>query len=158
METGKTASSLGIGGNDPRTIAAWVLTRSFNNGGIFDVGNRSNGQDFCLRTLTTDNLWRIQYWGGAFDQDFTYPTLNEWVHFGLIHDGTDTKLYADGLLIVDVPRTLDTPDTNPFQIGVYGWQNDFFDGLIDDVQVYNRALSDAEVAGMVGLTQPFDRP
>ena len=158
VETGKTASSLGIGGNDPRTVAAWVLTRSFNNGGIFDVGARSGAQDFCLRTLTTDNQWRIQYWGGANDHDFTYPTLNEWVHFGLIHDGTNTKLYADGFLIVDVPRTLNTPDTNPFQIGVYGWQNNFFNGLIDDVQVYNRALSDAEVAGMVGLTQPFDRP
>ena len=62
------------------------------------------------------------------------------------------------MLIVDWEKTINTPDTNPFQSGVYGWRNDFFDGLIDDVQVYNRALSDAEVAGVVGLTQPFDKP
>jgi hypothetical protein len=158
VETGKSASSLGIGGNDPRTVAAWVMTRSFNNGGIFDVGTRSGGQDFSLRTLTSNNRWRIQYWGGANDFDFSYPTLDEWVHFALIHDGTNTKVYADGLLIVDVPRTLNTTDANPFQIGAYGWPDAFFNGLIDDVHVYNRALSDAEVAGMVGLTVPFDRP
>ena len=59
---------------------------------------------------------------------------------------------ANGWLIVDVPRTLNTADSNPFQIGAYGRQNDFFDGLIDDVQVYNHALSDAEVAEMAGRT------
>jgi len=51
---------------------------------------------------------------------------------------------------VDWKKTISTPDTNPFQIGVYGWRNDY----IDDMQVYDHALSDAEVAGMVGIAQP----
>ena len=59
---------------------------------------------------------------------------------------------------MDWKKTINTPDTNPFQIGVYGWRNDFFDRPIDDVQVYNRAFSDSEVAGMIGLTEPFDGP
>jgi len=62
------------------------------------------------------------------------------------------------VLIVVWEKTLITPDTHPFQSGVYGWRNDFFDGLIDDIQVYNRAVLDAEVTGVVGLTQPFDKP
>ncbi len=56
---------------------------------------------------------------------------------------------------MDWKKTINTPETNPSQLGVYGWRNDLFDGLIDDMHVYNRALSDAEVAGMVGLAQPF---
>ena len=51
-----------------------------------------------------------------------------------------------------------TPIPSRLQIGAHGWQNNFFDGRIDDVQVYKRVLSDAEVAGMVGLNGPFDKP
>ena len=116
VSTGKTASDLGISGNAPRTVSVWVYTRGFANGGIYDVGARTTGQDFCLRTLdSTQNRWRIQYWGG--DLDFSYNTANEWVHFTHVHDGTYTKIYANGVLIVDWEKTIDTTDTNPFQIG-----------------------------------------
>ena len=151
VSTGKSASDLGIQGNNPRTVSAWVFTRSFNDGGIYDVGNRSTGQDFSLRTLTSDNGWRIQYWGG--DYDFTYASKDEWVHFAHVHDGNDTKIYADGRLIVDWAKTIDTQDNNPFQIGRYGWPDSDFDGLIDEVRVYDYALSAAEVAG---LFMPFN--
>ncbi len=142
--TGLSASDLGIGGNGARTVSAWVFTRSFDNGGIFDVGNRSTGQDFSLRTLGTDNRWRIQYWGGDFD--FDLDSKDKWVHFTHIHDGAYTKIYANGELIVDWEKTIDTPDTKPFQVGCYGWQNDPFDGLISDIRVYDKALTGAEVA------------
>ena len=34
----------------------------------------------------------------------------------------------------------------------------FFNGSLDEVRVYGRALSVAEVASLAGRTQPFDRP
>jgi hypothetical protein len=156
VSTDKVASQLGIGGNGPRTVSSWVFTRSFNNGGIYDVGARTTGQDFSLRTLATDNLWRIQYWGGDFD--FTLDTMGKWVQFTHVHDGVNTKIYANGALIVDWAITLDTQDTNPFQIGLYGWPDAYFDGLIDDVQVYNRALSAAEALFLAGISDPVDEP
>jgi hypothetical protein len=154
--TGKSASDLGMSGNSPRTVTSWVYTRSFDNGGIYDVGARTATQDFCLRTMATENEWRIQYWGG--DQDFTLPTVERWVHFTHVHDGTRTKIYADGALIVDWGKTVDTTDTNPFQIGCYGWQNDFFDGVIDEVHVYDRALNAEEALYMAGRTSPVHKP
>ena len=156
VSTGKTASDLGIGGNGPRTISSWVFTRSHNNGGIYDMGARVTAQDFCLRTMATENLWRIQYWGG--DSDFTLDTVNKWVHFTHVHDGVNTKIYANGVLLVDWAKTIDTPDTNPFQIGCYGWQVNYFDGVIDEVRVYNRAVSDGEALSLSGGTVPIDRP
>ncbi len=156
VSTGKVASDLGIGGNGPRTISSWVFTRSFNNGGIYDVGARVATQDFCLRTLDTESTWRIQYWGG--DSDFTLDAANKWVHFAHVHDGVNTKIYANGVLLLDWAKTIDTPDTNPFQIGCYGWQNDYFDGLIDEVRVYNRALSESEALFLAGGTAPIDKP
>jgi len=155
VSTGKSASELGIGGNSPRTVTVWVYTRGFLNGGIYDVGNRATGQDFCLRTLDDiDNRWRVQYWGG--DYDFTYDSRDRWVHFTHVHDGASTKIYADGFLVVDWEKTIDTTDDNPFQIGAYGWQNGYFDGMIDELRLYNRALSAAEAAGAAGKVLPFD--
>ena len=156
VSTDKVASQLGIGGNGPRTISAWVFTRSYNNGGIYDMGARVATQDFCLRTMATENVWRIQYWGG--DSDFTLDTANKWVHFTHVHDGVNTKIYANGVLLVDWAKTIDTPDTNPFQIGCYGWQVDYFDGLIDEVRVYNRAVSEGEALSLAGGTAPIDQP
>jgi hypothetical protein len=43
-----------------------------------------------------------------------------------------------------------------FQIGV--WSGNYFDGLIDDVRVYNRALSQAEAASLAGRTAAFTQP
>jgi hypothetical protein len=157
VTTGKTASQLGIGGNSPRTISSWVYTRSFSNGGIYDMGVRTDGQDFCLRTLATDSQWRIQYWGAA-DQDFTFPAVDKWVHFTHVHDGARTQVYANGILVVDYAVTLNTLDTNAFQIGLYGFPDAFFYGMIDDVRVYNRALSAGEALWLAGITQPIDKP
>ena len=156
VSTGKTASQLGLDGNNARTISSWVFTRGFNNGGIYDVGARSTLQDFSLRTMATDNVWRIQYWGN--DSDFTLDSLDKWVHFTHVHDGVNTKIYANGMLIVDWEITLDTQDTNPFQIGRYGWPDAYFNGLIDEVHVYNRALSAEEALYLAGVSSPIDKP
>jgi len=150
VSTGKTAADLGIDGNNPRTVTAWVYVRAFNDGAIFDMGNRADGEDFSLRTMDTDNTWRVQYWGGAYDADFVYPTLNEWVHFGHVHDG-NTKIYANGELIVDVPRTLNTSSANGFQIAMYGWTEASLDGLIDDLRVFDYGLSHGQVLTSAGI-------
>jgi len=154
VSTGKVASQLGIDGNKPRTVSVWVYTRGFANGGIFDVGARVNTEDFCLRTLDdVVDRWRVQYWGG--DSDFTFNTLERWVNFVHVHDGTHTIIYGDGRTLVNWEKTINTTDTNPFQIGLYGWPGNFFYGVIDELHVYNRALTQAEALGLAGRTDPI---
>ena len=157
VSTTFTASDLGIDGNKPRTVTCWAFTRDFANGGLYDVGNRANGEDFSLRTLgSTENRWRIQYWGG--DNDFTHDTVDKWVHFTHVHDGTHTKIYADGMLIVDWEKTIDTKDNNPWQIGRYGWPDAYYNGLIDELHLYDRALSAEEALFMAGRSEPIHKP
>ncbi|MHC4643080.1 MAG: LamG domain-containing protein, partial [Planctomycetota bacterium] len=144
--TGKSAADLRINGNHPRMVAAWVFTREFNNGAIWDVGAHSDSQDFCLRTLDTDNQWRIQYGGGA-GHDFTYDSLNKWVHFALVFDPpSSSTCYANAAVISTVNDAfLNTSNANPFQIGCHGWQNDYFNGIIDDVRIYDYAWDPPEI-------------
>lgn len=124
-------------------MTAWVYTRSFNNGGLFDVGAHSDGQEFSLRTLAADNAWRIQYYGGSYDIDFVYDSLNKWVHFALVHDGAFTRMYANGRLIAQAARVLSTSGSDIFRVGQYG--GDEFDGLIDEFALWDRALSVEEI-------------
>jgi WD40 repeat protein/serine/threonine protein kinase/tetratricopeptide (TPR) repeat protein len=168
LDSGKTAVDLGIAGNAPRTVTAWVYTRSFNKGGIYEMGQHgagSTGMDFSLRTRAPDeadggdNHWRVQYWGGAStsDEDFTFPSKNTWVHFAHVHDGTNTRIYANGQLIADHTATLNTGGAKSFKIG--RWFYVYFDGLIDDVRIYSYALSEEEVIAVYkgGGPGPVDK-
>jgi len=158
VDTGKTACDLGLANNAAKSITAWVYTRSFNDGGIYEMGRHSNGQDFSLRTKTSDNWWRVQYWGGD-DIDFSYNSKNRWVHFAHVYDGTRARIYADSQLVVDEPRALNTTDRKTFKIG--RWDDHHFDGIIDDVRIYNYPLDLSAILAVVGggraeNPQPFD--
>jgi len=147
VNTGKTACDLGLANNAAKSVTAWVHTRSFNDGGIYEMGRHSNGQDFSLRTRTADNLWRVQYWGGD-DIDFSYNSKNRWVHFAHVYDGTRARIYADSQLVVDEPRALNTTDNKTFKIG--RWDDHHFDGIIDDVRIYNYPLDLGAVIAIIG--------
>ena len=76
-----------------------------------------------------------------------------WHHVVATYDGTSSKLYVDGSLEgqVAIAGTI-TPSTAPLAIGRNGIQDtDRFRGSIDDVRIYDRALSAAEVAILHGL-------
>ena len=146
VETGRTASDFGVNGNAARTVTAWVYTHSFNDGGIWEMGEHTDRRDFSLRTMASDNIWRVQYWGSG-DTDFTYDSKDKWVHFALVHDGSTTKVYANGTLVVNTPRTLNTAGTKTFKVG--RWSNSYFDGVIDDVRIYNYALDVSAIQAVI---------
>ncbi|MHC4655810.1 MAG: LamG-like jellyroll fold domain-containing protein [Planctomycetota bacterium] len=159
VDTGKTALDFELANNAAKSITAWVFTRSFNDGGIYEMGRHSNGQDFSLRTESTDNWWRAQYWGSSYDIDFSYDSKNKWVHFAHVYDGTRARIYANGQLVVDEPRALNTTDRKTFKIG--RWDDHHFDGVIDDVRIYNYPLDIDEILAISGggcaeNPHPFD--
>jgi len=150
VSTGLSASFLDIDANSPKSVCAWVYTRAFTDDGIFDVGNQSGGQEFCLRTRGGLNQWLIQYWGGNYDHQFSYPTLNEWVHFTQCYADSQTDIYVNGeLFLSDVTNDgaeLNTSNANPFQVGKYGWGGGgHFNGMIDDFRLYNKLLYAVDV-------------
>lgn len=78
-------------------------------------------------------------------------TVNDglWHHIVVVHEpGVSTRLRIDGLPVED-SRVLGSmgPAIAPFVIGgtTSGTPAGSFDGLVDDVQVYDRALAEAEI-------------
>jgi hypothetical protein len=155
VDSHRTPSQIGLGGSAPKTVCAWVYTRAFNNGGIFDMGDNVNAQNYSLRTMADPNMWRAQRYGyPTYDFDFEYPSVNAWVHMALVYDGVNQSwAYADGILVGSQTATLNTANTRTFGIGL--WSGNYFNGLIDEVRVYSRALTQGEVASLAGKTTPF---
>ena len=73
----------------------------------------------------------------------------QWIHVALTHNGTIMTLYIAGVEVssTTLVGTVDTDATMAVAIGAQppGAGGRFFDGLIDEVHIYQRSLSSAEV-------------
>ena len=72
--------------------------------------------------------------------------VNAWTHLALSWDGQTLRLYANGTLVSSgaAAGTLPT-STGALHIGGDSVWGEWFSGKIDDVRVYNRALSASEI-------------
>ena len=75
---------------------------------------------------------------------------NVWLHVALAYDGAHMRLYVNGELI-DTSSADDVESSSgDLSIGCSQEFGDNFEGLIDEVRIYNRALGAGEVAADIG--------
>ncbi|MBL7738170.1 MAG: hypothetical protein JNK14_03055 [Chitinophagaceae bacterium] len=74
-------------------------------------------------------------------------TLNTWIHVASTYDGGTFRLYINGVQVSSAAVTGNiTVTANPLRIGgTTALAGQYFAGLIDEVRIYNRALSQAEI-------------
>jgi chitodextrinase len=74
------------------------------------------------------------------------PTLGQWEHLTATYDGATARFYFGGQLVASRAFLLDVGNSDVWRIGAYGaTPGNGFDGTIDEVRIYDRPLSDAEV-------------
>jgi hypothetical protein len=148
----KHSASLGL--TKAMTLEAWVYpTARLSGSPTVLLKERSGGlayaldanSDATLRPSSTINV------GGADRQLAAGPQLpsNTWTHLAATYDGATQRLYVNGQLAGSRPQTgsIATSD-GTLRIGGSAIVNDeFFTGYVDEVRVYNRALTQAEIAG-----------
>ncbi|MDZ7617665.1 MAG: LamG domain-containing protein, partial [Patescibacteria group bacterium] len=144
-------------GNSSYTLAAFVRTSSAANQGIIGWGNfGSSGQVNALRTHGTALL---NYgWSSAYDYSAAAPTIydGQWHHVAATYDSaTQTKrLYFDGVEIgggMTLASDLNVGAAN-FRIGSTN-NAEYFNGLLDEVGVWQAALTASRVKALYGLAQ-----
>jgi hypothetical protein len=68
------------------------------------------------------------------------------------YDGTTQRLYVNGVQVASRAQTGATKiSASPLRIGGDSVWGEYFQGLIDEVRVYNRALSASEIQADMGL-------
>ncbi|MGB1004754.1 MAG: LamG-like jellyroll fold domain-containing protein [Salibacteraceae bacterium] len=139
------------------TISAWVNTFSHGQQQIFSIGdNGINTYQYCLAKTYQNGSDRIYFLAHGISTNFepngpnygndSIP-LNEWTMLTTTYDGSDLKLYVNGVL--DRTETINDTFNNSsfpnFHIGQRFDGAQSFDGEIDDIVVYNRALNSSEI-------------
>jgi chitodextrinase len=136
------------------TISAWVNADDWkaNDVRILSKASDSTEQGHTWMISDSDSYLRFRLkTDGTTDtliaSSTTLPT-NEWVHIAAVYDGSTMKLYQDGTEVGSMAKTgtLDQ-NTQPITIGMNpdGTGSNHFDGTIDDLRIYNTALTQQEI-------------
>ena len=130
------------------TLEAWINT---NNAGTGFRGIVT--REFYYGLFLNDNQLMTFNWtasGNVGATTYTGVTLNdnEWHHAALTFElgvTNGTQLYIDGQAVGNPITLFATNNSSSFKIGNNGTQNSYYQGLIDDVKIWNRALSGSEI-------------
>jgi hypothetical protein len=134
-----------------RTISFWFNTHSnpseYFNLYSSDNPNLKNGGINILLTLVNSELNLI--YSISKTSYYTKINLNGWYHLVMVVDNLDMYFYLNGTLISNMKALNNVVSDQGVQSAVLGTSrllnNRFFDGLIDDVYIFNRSLNDKEV-------------
>ena len=79
-------------------------------------------------------------------------SVDTWVHLAGTYDGTDLKLFVDGVETGSIPvaGTM-APSDSPVRLGGNAVWEEWFAGLMDDVRIYDRALTASEIQADMAL-------
>jgi chitodextrinase len=81
--------------------------------------------------------------------------LNAWTHLAATYDGAALRLYVNGAQATSLAQSGSMPaSAQPLQIGGNAVWSEWFAGTIDEVRIYNRALSTAEL--QTDMNTPVD--
>ena len=136
-------------GKASRTVSLWAKmnTLRVDYNMLFTYGAQSNKNAFGAG-LGSGVMYAFGY-NNNFSKATTY-TVDEWYHFAITFDGDSAKLFKNGVFVGGEPRpewnTLS--NNNTFKLGTGPGGELFFDGAFDDLKIYDKELTNAQVLSL----------
>ncbi|PJZ47236.1 LamG-like jellyroll fold domain-containing protein [Leptospira brenneri] len=139
--------------NKPRTVCVHYKSNLTDPGTMVSYGQTSTDSLISLGTANTGSRYLFSGFGNDVE-GFYYNHENVWHQLCGVYNGPDNgnlaMLYHNGVLLkTEIKNTWNTNITG-FTIGTRTDLSTSFSGLIDDVLVYNRALSSNEIQSLSG--------
>ncbi len=163
-----------VTGGDGITLAAWIRPEGFYIGDARIITKQKTWSSidiwWMLSTYTDGTALRMRLKtddGGADNgtttmfSDTGYLEAGVWSHVAATYDGSKMRLYHNGVEIMSTDKT-GTIQTDPTvavaigngPLGDPGGLRAPFHGLIDDVRIYNEALTQAEIETLYRPSPP----
>ncbi len=144
------------------TFTAWIKPDTYGGNGwgrIMDNGDGTNGCSFYLAE-TVNGLSYVVYGAASIRSNSNVITTGQWQHVAVVHDKENSKVnfYVNGQTAGSTNYTNTGTEASlaNFLIGMRGYDlSRAFDGDIDDVRVYGKALTQAEVQKVYEGVIPF---
>ena len=130
------------------TLEAWVFPVSGSTWRTIVLKETSN--DLAYALYGNNLASRATGWVKAGSTYSTSTTsalqLNAWTHLAVTYDGATLRLYRNGVQEASRPLTGSIAvSSSPLRIGGNALWGEYFAGTIDEVRIYNRALSVSEI-------------
>jgi len=139
-----SGSSINISGDF--SLSAWIYLNSLPSASIvIEKGVYGNSDEYGLvLSSAPSNGMSLQCNNTFFYSNKVFPT-NKWTYVVGSLSGTSGKYYEDGVLVQSGTLAPPTQGNNNLYLSYRPSTNYYFNGNIAQVQIYNRALSQAEV-------------
>lgn len=139
------------------TVALWVNRERPHTASTLVDRYLGPGTETAFHFALRGNT--LSLWSGLWSHTTTYELerpLTGWVHLAFTHGGRTTKIFVDGTLVAQRDDTrMKAPGittTAPLVVGALVkdptrvWQH--LDGAVDELRLYDRALSNAEIEAL----------
>ena len=165
---GRFGAALSFDGTSSRVViansASLALTSAMTlEAWVYPTSNTARWQDIIFKDidayyLESHSPRNAPGAGGTFVTTPVYGKspipVNAWTHLATTYDQQMLRLYVNGVEVASQPRTLPIAvSTRPLYLGGDPTFGQHFKGLIDQVRIYNRALSPAEI--QQNMNQPL---
>jgi hypothetical protein len=132
------------------TLAAWVYPASLPSAWKGIVTKSRNQSPWYGIWLSSENQWTFggpqNLTGSDLPLDDSGNLVFQWHHVVIMQDGSQatSAIYVDGVLAA-TGASADVNGSGPLCLGGAASVSEFFDGLIDDVRLYRRGLTEEEL-------------
>lgn len=131
------------------TLEAWVYPTALSNTWrTVLIKENSPNLAYVLYANSDTNVPATDVYNGSYNtiKGTSSPALNAWIHLAVTYDGTTERLYVNGTEIA--LRSLQGSaqiSTGALRIGGNSMWGEYFKGNLDEIRIYNRALSAGEI-------------
>lgn len=148
---------LGLSSRSSFTISLWAneidtIYEHWGEAFIFNGGNSWIGIGYLNETLT----FSAGYWKNCLELPYEQEYRNKFMHYCLVFDDGMVKAYINGQLAGEKEQELEV-SRDEFGLAIHWWDSGEglvstrFGGILDEVLIYNRALSSEEVYSLYSI-------
>ncbi len=135
-------------GDDCEALAVsfWFNTDATDSDdGLFYIGDFSSSDGEFKISIESDTIL-FELSNAAFTEDITFTDTSGWHHIVAMYTGYKGQLYLDNTLVIDAEHTTDL-DLNGLKTIIAACYDDTFafNGLMDQVKIFDRALTTDEI-------------
>ncbi|HVR83024.1 MAG TPA: LamG domain-containing protein [Planctomycetota bacterium] len=140
----------------PQTISFWLNLSSRSTRGEDLLCFSNDPLTGALQAGVSTSKLSFWKFGGGLLASATAPTVEEWHHCAFVSDGKTHSVYLDGKMENSTSNPSQAVPVTNCEFGRYrglGGESHYFSGALDDIRIYNRALTEPEVRGLATGTE-----
>lgn len=144
-------------GADPVTVCLWAYPHGTANGQLFFWGGNGTATRFNLQTDASH--WVLGGYSADITGSSSFTANSRWYFICGKQNDTGRELFVDGKSEGNLSRAFDINGTTTVWVGFNDQAVQYWNGLIDEIGVWNRSLTNTEITQLnnsgAGMTYPF---